>query len=158
MTIGLNVANRIAAVTGTPCVVCGNSDYTVQVSCDAEWAAYSQKTLQIAYLCGGRTVHASAAVTNGAAVLPVISGASEILIGLQAGEIRTAAPARIRCAACICDIPAEQATAAHDIYNETMQALAALMPHQVIRLLRDCDGFVLRSSNGKLLRVKGGTA
>lgn len=158
MTLTLTVTNRIAALQGSPVIVCGNSDYSVQVVCDAEWAAYAEKTLQIAYVCRGETVRINAAVQpqNNTASLPAIPDASELFLGLQAGEIRTAAPARIPCIACICSIPAEYAVPYRDFYNETMQTLADLAPRQVLRLLRDADGYVLRDSSGKVIRLRRG--
>lgn len=154
--IQMNVTNRIASVSGTPCIICGNSDYTVQISCDAEWDAYPEKTLQIAYLCHGEMIRIRTEVQNVTASLPAVPEASEVFLGLEAGEIRTAAPARIPCIACICSIPAEYAVPYRDFYNETMQTLADLAPRQVLRLLRDADGYVLRDSSGKVIRLRRG--
>lgn len=124
MNIDVSVTSRRASVEGTPCVICGNSDYILRFTLDAEWDAVEDITAKIGYIRNGKPYRESVPVSGGACSLPVISGAYEISVGLTGGNIRTAAPAVIPCVPCITDFKGKPKAPVHDVYNEIMEAIA----------------------------------
>lgn len=103
--IHITVRNRIAQANGDPEIVCGNSDYTAVFDFDAEWVAYSQKTLRTVWRDTetGRLVHIDTLFTGNSAVLPPVWRTNQVLIGVYAGDIHTTTAARVPCIGCITD-------------------------------------------------------
>lgn len=118
------IENRIARLSGTPQIICGNSDYTVTFSFDDEWQEYDEKTALCAYLCSGERHTAEITFTGSTCAVPVLNDTDWIELGVYAGDIRTTTPVRIPCIRCITDIPSEDYTPPADIYNQLMEILA----------------------------------
>ena len=154
----ITVLNRIARVhSGSP-LICGNSDYTVTFSFDSEWNAFSVKTAVFRYRRNGVTITERVQFSGNVCAVPVLADTDEVLVGVEAGSIRTAAPARIPCARCITDFPSAAYTPPEDVFNEIMEAIASHVPPVptvTVILLRDANGFALRDSEGFALRVEG---
>lgn len=118
------VRNRRITVSGSPLIVCGNSDYALNVDFDSEWDGIEHITAQFQYLRDGQPVTKNAPVTNGTCRIPVLRGTWEVLIGISGGNIRTAAPARIMCIPCVTDLCGTEKQPVRDLYNEAMEAIA----------------------------------
>lgn len=156
--IQITITNRIPAVIGNPFIVCGNSDHSVQFTFDNEWDGFPEKTACFQYFRSGTVVTEQVTFTGSVCAVPVITDTDEVFVGVQAGNIRTAAPARIPCARCITDFPARVFTPPEDVYNEITEALASHIPPQptvTVILLRDAGGFGLRDCDGYALRTEG---
>ena len=138
MNMNITITNRIARVTGTPQIVCGNSDYTVTFRFDAEWDAYAEKTAQFFCVQDGRPHTDTVTFTGTSCAVPVLHDVDFVEIGVTAGMIRTAAPARVPCLRCVTDAPSAAYTPPRDVYNELMDKVQ----EAVNPLPRLPDGFV----------------
>ena len=103
--IHITVRDRIAQADGDPEIVCGNSDYTAVFDFDAEWVAYSQKTLRTVWrdTATGKLGRDDVLFDGNSAVLPPVWRTNQVLIGVYAGDIRTTTAARVPCIGCITD-------------------------------------------------------
>lgn len=126
--LNITVREKIAQTSGTPEVVCGNSDYVAVFDLDEEWESYYAKTMRVAWLDipTGKPRYADVAFSGLSATLPVIADAYEIAVGIYAGDIRTTTPARIPCARCITDGSAEHPAPAPDVYEQIIELLEAI--------------------------------
>lgn len=121
--IDITVTNRRVQISGAPMIVCGNSDYVLRFTLDAEWNDAEDIAAKIAYLRCGKPVHETVPLTDGQCELPVIRGTDMITVGITGGNVRTAAPARILCIPCVTDIPGKPAEVRRDVFNELMELL-----------------------------------
>lgn len=126
MQILIEVTEKVAAVSGTPVIVCGNSDYTVVFAFDSEWDAYSAKTARFTYCKNGVFRYEDVLFEGDSVSVPVLRDVDEIAIGVYAGDLHTTTPARVPCARCITDGTAVHDPPAPDIYNQLMEYLAGL--------------------------------
>ncbi|MBR6107264.1 MAG: hypothetical protein IKQ39_04570 [Oscillospiraceae bacterium] len=127
--IVLNIRKRIAAPRGMPQIICGNSDTVLRCITDSEWVDYPDKTVLLQFMQNGAPCCIAVPFTGNVCMLPALSGIHEVRIGIAAGDIRTAAPARIPCLCCITDLPAHEAPERHDLF--------AALTAQVNRILND---------------------
>lgn len=97
MNISINVKNKIATVVGSPVIVCGNSDYRLALTFDAEWADQPVKTARFIYVKDGEVKSADVVFNGNEATVPVLTGTREVFVGIYAGNLRTTTPARIPC-------------------------------------------------------------
>ena len=125
--IDISVTNRRAYASGMPHVVCGNSDYLLRFTLDAEWNDVDGITAQIGYIRNGKPYCETAPITNGQCEMPAVHGAHEIAVGVTGGSVRTAIPARIQCIPCITDIPGEPQIVRNDVYNTLMRTLNQIL-------------------------------
>lgn len=154
----ITVFNRIARLQSGAPLICGNSDYTVTFSFDNEWNAFAVKTAVFRYRRNGAAVTERVQFSGNVCAVPVLTDTDEVFVGVEAGCIRTAAPARIPCAQCITDLPSSAYTPPEDVFNQIMEAIAdhvPPVPTVTVILLRDADGFALRDSEGFALRTEG---
>ena len=130
--------------------VCGNSGDTVRFDFDEEWAAYPDKTAHIAIDSASGRSETEIPFQGDICTLPPVRQTSLVMIGVSAGDIRTAACARIPYAACITDIKAEENRPQADLYN---RLLAELM-HQPVQDI--CFGRYLVTADGDYLATEAG--
>lgn len=97
MVIKINIANKRPTVDGTPIIVCGNSDYTIEFTFDAEWTAAGIKTARFVYFSKGKVKHQDVNFTGNTVAVPIISNTTQVKVGVYAGELRTTTPAVIPC-------------------------------------------------------------
>ena len=125
--IPVAVRARRAAVLSPPQeIVCGNSDCFVQFFFDSEWEDYPQKTARFVWKRDGKPYYADVLFTGETVQVPVLYGTSEVAVGVYAGDIRTTAPARIPCAACITDGDPIHENPPADVYDQLNEYLAQL--------------------------------
>ena len=97
MEIQINVANKHATVVGTPTIVCGNSEYAIKFSFDAEWSGESAKTARFVYTSGGVLKYDDVPFTGDTVSVPVLSNIREVYVGAFAGTKLATTPAVIPC-------------------------------------------------------------
>lgn len=122
--ISITVTNRLAHISGTPVIICGNSDYTVLFDFDAEWDGTENLNAHIRYLRNGLPEHDALPITDGACNLPAIYGTDAVQIGVSGGSIRTSVPAEIPCIPCANDFGGTEKQPVRDVYNEIMEVIA----------------------------------
>lgn len=126
MQILIEVTEKVAAVSGTPVIVCGNSDYTVVFAFDSEWDAFIAKTARFTYCKNGVFRYEDVLFEGDSVSVPVLRDVDEIAIGVYAGDLHTTTPARVPCARCITDGAPVHDPPAPDVYDQLMEYLAGL--------------------------------
>lgn len=124
--IGVNVAEKTAAVSGCPQIVCGNSDYVIAFSFDAEWDAFPAKTARFAYRRNGTFRYEDVLFEGDSVPVPVLRDIDEVAVGVYAGSLHTSTPARIPCARSITDGAAVHDPPTPDVYDQLLEYLAHL--------------------------------
>lgn len=124
--MNITIANKIAALQGAPRIVCGNSDYTITFTFDAEWDAYAAKTARFAYCRSGVMLYQDVLFEGNTVSVPALYGIYEVAVGVYAGNIHTTSPARIPCIPCITDGAPVHDPPAADVYNQLMELLAGM--------------------------------
>ena len=74
-------------------IVCGNSDYVIEFAFDAEWAEHEEKIAR--FIWNGH--YKDVTFTGTTCPVPIITNASEVEVGVYAGELSTTTPATIGC-------------------------------------------------------------
>lgn len=126
--IRVTVRNRIAYTSDNPEIVCGNSDYSVLFDLDAEWDAFPVRTARMVWRDpdSGRNRYAEMLFEGSRVVLPPVYRVSQVLLGIYAGDIRTTAPVRIPCCACVTGSDAVHPDPAPDVYTQLLHYLELL--------------------------------
>lgn len=95
--IAIKVRNKRTEVVGTPMIVCGNSDYTIEFDLDDEWSNYSSKVAHFEFWSNGILEYTNVKFTGTTAQVPVFYDIDYVSIVLYAGDIHTGEPSRIPC-------------------------------------------------------------
>jgi hypothetical protein len=74
-------------------IVCGNSDYSIKFSFDEEWAGVEAKTARFVW----NSEYYDVDFEGDTCSIPVITKASQVQVGVYAGELQTTTPALIKC-------------------------------------------------------------
>lgn len=155
----ITVENRIARVSGTPQLVCGNGSYSVDFQLDSEWDEYTDKTAHFRYIRDGTPQNVSVEFSGTSCTIPVLEDVDFVEIGVSAGTIRTTTPARVPCLRCITDIPSAAYTSPPDIYNDVLDRLQELL-HPLPQLpagyvfVVSAEGHYIVSDDGKYMIAK----
>lgn len=96
MVIQINIRNKIARMVGETRIVCGNADYIINFSFDAEWTI-PIKTARFVYVTEGRVEHIDVVFDGTTVSVPAIVDVKEVRVGVFAGELYTTTPAVIPC-------------------------------------------------------------
>ena len=92
--LNISVTNKIAKyLQRDGVIVCGNSDYQITFTFDAEWDAYPTKTAR--FIWNGK--YWDQPFTGNVCPVPIITGATEVTVGVYAGDLCTTTPASIPC-------------------------------------------------------------
>lgn len=97
MEIQINVANKHATVVGAPTIVCGNSEYTIRFTFDDEWAAENEKTARFVFTNGDEIKYIDVEFEGTVAPVPMLSGITEVFVGVYVGNRLTTTSAAIPC-------------------------------------------------------------
>lgn len=93
-TLHINITNKVATYQKRDgVVVCGNSDYQVAFTFDSEWDAQEEKTAR--FVWNGR--HRDVKFSGNTCPVPIVTKASELKVGVYAGELETTTAAVIPC-------------------------------------------------------------
>lgn len=138
--IKITVKNKIATcLARNPIIICGNSDYEVHFTFDAEWDAYNEKTARFIY--GGKFTDVK--FSGDVCPVPIIVGAEQCKIGVYAGNLSTTTPAIIDCQKSILDIAATESEGgvettpnSFEVYVENVREYAEQAEKASIRYIR----------------------
>lgn len=124
----IKVRQKIARVSGTPQIVCGNSDYAAIFDFDHEWESYDAKTARIVWMDRrtGKFRHEDVLFEGDSALLPPIYDTDQVVIGVYAGDIHTTTPARVPCIGCITDGAPYHPDPPEDAYKQLLKYLKRL--------------------------------
>lgn len=124
--IQITVEDKIARITGTPEIVCGNSDYTAAFDFDSEWDLYEQKTARFVWhdMRSGENHYYDAVFAGNAVQIPAVYNTDMLLVGVYAGDIQTTTLAHIPCIGCITDGCPVHDDPPPDVYNQLLALLA----------------------------------
>lgn len=118
-TINIIVQNKIACLLDmNSFLVCGNNDYVIDFSFDAEWDGYDAKTAR--FVWGGQYV--DVVFTGNQCPAPVILDTKAVAVGVYAGDLATTTPANIRCISSIrCGKDAAPKDPTPEVYDQIME-------------------------------------
>ena len=122
--ISITVADKIAHASGSPVIVCGNSDYVLNFTLDSEWDSYDTKTARFEYAADGELKYQDVVFSGLSVSAPIITGAAFVEIGLYAGDLHTTTPARIPWRRAILGDSPTHADPPKDVYNQLMELLS----------------------------------
>ena len=74
-------------------IVCGNSDYVIEFAFDTEWASHEEKIARFIW----NDHYINVEFTGTICPVPVITNATEVKVGVYAGDLSTTTPAVIGC-------------------------------------------------------------
>lgn len=97
MIIKINIANKRPAVDGTPVIVCGNNDYQIQFTFDAEWDHSQMKTARFAWRKGGKALYIDVPFVGDTVDVPMLTEVRFVYVGVYTDHLQTTTPARIAC-------------------------------------------------------------
>lgn len=96
--IKISVTNKIATNMALgQVIVCGNSDYHITFSFDAEWDAEPKRVARFSYIRDGRTHHKDVPFEGSSVAVPTLSNVRQVTVGVYAGDLRTTTPAAVLC-------------------------------------------------------------
>lgn len=95
--IQIQVTNRRAVTLGAPVIVCGNSDYRIAFTLDAEWNDVTLKTARFVYVQDGEVKYQDVIFEGTEVDVPVFANVTGVRVGLFAGDLKTSTPAVIPC-------------------------------------------------------------
>lgn len=120
-TINVTVRNKIAKSQPPAFVVCGNSDYTAVFDLDDEWAEFPNRVAVFVYQVGRERRNERVIFDGDECPIPTLRGVRAVEVGLEAGNIRTTTPARIRCFGCITDAAGTPQEPDEDVYGQILE-------------------------------------
>ena len=123
--IKITITNKRCTVQGSPVIVCGNSDYSIDFTFDAEWAGAAAKTARFVYVQEGAVKYQDVVFTGSGVEVPVLSNTREVRVGVFTGDLQTTTPARIPCERsilCGTGVPADPTP---DQYDQIMELLGS---------------------------------
>ena len=119
-TINVTVRNKIAKSQPPAFIVCGNSDYTAVFDLDDEWAEFPNRVAVFVYYAGRERRNERVIFDGDECPIPTLRGVRAVEVGLEAGNIRTTTPARIRCFGCITDAAGTPQEPEDDVYRQIL--------------------------------------
>jgi hypothetical protein len=111
-------------VQGSPCIICGNSDYSLTFDfADPEWAEHEERTARFTFVRRGELRYDEVIFKGDTVSVPVLSDIDEVFIGVYTGELYTTTPARIKCKRSILCKPATNEKQIQSAYLQVLRAL-----------------------------------
>lgn len=120
-TINVTVRNKIAKSQPPAFIVCGNSDYTAVFDLDDEWAEFPNRVAVFVYQVGRERRNERVIFDGDECPILTLRGVRAVEVGLEAGNIRTTTPARIRCFGCISDAAGTPQEPDEDVYGQILE-------------------------------------
>ena len=118
--LNITVANKVATyVQRDGFIVCGNKDYKITFTFDSEWDEHTVKTARFKW----KGTYTDVLLVENVVEVPKISNATEVEVGVFAGDLCTTTPALIPCVKSIlCDEGAPKEPTP-DVYSQLMDML-----------------------------------
>lgn len=170
-TLRINVKDKIATYFQRDgVIVCGNKGYKIAFTFDEEWDEYTTKTAR--FIWNGK--YTDKEFTDDECEVPVINDATNVTVGVYAGDLKTTTPAEIPCLISIlCGNPeladgnvkeyrdiAQQAAEEAKIAAEEAKNAAEVVVHPTIDVEKIEGGHRLTINDvygGKLVEVMNGS-
>ena len=125
MIIEINVIDKVATVIGTPVIICGNTDYKLSLTFDAEWGEQAIKTARFVYIRDGEVKNVDVPFDGAQVEVPKLHNTKEVYIGIYAGDLYTTTPARVPCTQSIRCMAAEPEAPLPNMYDQIIAMLNA---------------------------------
>jgi hypothetical protein len=120
----VTVRDKVATVQGSPCIICGNSDYSLTFDfVDPEWSEHEERTARFTFIKRGELRYDEVIFEGNTVSVPVLSDIDEVVIGVYTGELYTTTPARIKCKRSILCKPAINERQIQTAYQQVLKAL-----------------------------------
>lgn len=120
MIINVIIAEKRARAEKHEPLVCGNSDYIIDFTFDAEWDAYRTKTAR--FIFDDRSY--IDVVFNGTQCqVPVLKNTHDVIVGVYAGDLKTTTPAYLHAQRSILCGEGAPADPDPDVYAQIMQMI-----------------------------------
>lgn len=123
MEFQIDIKEKVARVIGTPVIVCGNSDYTIRFTFDAEWLDKVAKTARFVWVKNGETQYEEVVFTGSTVAVPTLSNITAVQVGVYAGELQTTTPARVPCVRSILCGGGEHTEPPADVYAQLLELI-----------------------------------
>lgn len=117
------VKDRVATAEGNPVIICGNSDYTITITFDDEWAGVEVKTALFKWLAADGVKKHEQPFTGDKVEVPILADTREVEVGVYAGNLTTTTGAAIRCKPCIRCGSGEKVEPSPDKYDQLMELI-----------------------------------
>ena len=121
--IQISITDKRPQIIGAPVIVCGNSDYTITFSFDAEWGA-GTKTARFVYIRDGAVMYEDVVFTGSTVAVPILINIREVRVGVYAGNLQTSTPVVIPCECsirCGTSAPADPTPSQYDQIIQLLQ-------------------------------------
>lgn len=119
--IKILVIEKKAILTGTPVIVCGNSDYTVTFTFDDEWNLTGPRTARFVYVKDGKVQHEDVLFPGNVVAVPILENVDFVDVGVFAGNLCTTTPARVHCKKSILCGSGVHNDPTPDVYDQIME-------------------------------------
>lgn len=134
------IADKVASVTGKPKLICGNSDYIISFTFDAEWDDEENKVARFTFCKNGLKKFIDVPITENTCKVPILSGIELVTVGVYAGNLKTTTGANIRCKKSIlCDTAEEDTDVIENLFEMIKEYISAIGQGSNINLIHDID-------------------
>lgn len=122
-TIKINVANKRATAEEAAMIVCANNDYVIEFTFDEEWEQEEIKTARFSWNGGFQDV----VFTGNTCNAPIITNATEVYIGVFAGDLHTTTGTKILCLKSVLCGSGTPIPETEDVYTQLITMIGAGM-------------------------------
>lgn len=152
----VTVRDKVATVQGSPCIICGNSDYSLTFDfADPEWSEHEERTARFTFVRRGELRYDEVIFEGDTVSVPVLSDIDEVFIGVYTGELYTTTPARIKCKRSILCKPAVNERQIQTAYQQVLKALVEI--YEKLDSIGVNAGDTIIASDGTALYIAGST-
>ena len=117
--IKINIQNKIAKTEGEALIVCYNKDYVINFAFDEEWQDEIVKTAVFTY----NGITEEVVFEGNSCTVPMITRATQVEIGVYAGDLRTSTSAIVPCLFSSLDKKGLPKEPTEDVYAQIMELL-----------------------------------
>lgn len=116
----MNITDKVARAEKHESLVCGNSDYIIEFTFDAEWDEYQTKTARFKF---NDQNYIDVVFTGTRCPVPVLNNTNEVIVGVFAGDLKTTTPAYLRAQRSILCGSGAPVDPDPDVYHQIMQMI-----------------------------------
>lgn len=152
----VTVRDKVATVQGSPCIICGNSDYSLTFDfVDPEWSEHEERTARFTFIKRGALRYDEVIFKGDTVSVPILSDIDEVFIGVYTGELYTTTPASIKCKRSILCKPAINERQKQTAYQQVLKALVKI--YEKLDSIGVNAGDTIIASDGTALYIVGST-
>lgn len=124
-SVKIAIKNRVPILISQPLSICENSDIKIDIDFDDEWDEYSEKTLRLVF---NDKTYEDVIFTGNEVILPIVHNATNVNVGVFAGNLITSTPVQIGYVKSIRSFNAEHRPPRPDVYDQLMAQLNSKQP------------------------------